>query len=86
LNNILIELRIPMKLLTLIKMFVNGTYSTVCVGKYLSGTFPTKNGEGIKKKKTLSPWFFNSVLEYAIRKFQANKASLKLNGTHLLQV
>jgi len=84
LNNILIELGIPMKLLTLIKMFLNATYSTVCVGKYLSDTFPTKIG--LKKGNALSPWFFNSALEYVITKFQSNKASLKLNGIHQLQV
>jgi len=73
-----------MKLLTLIKMFLNEPYSAVCVGKYLSDTFPTKNG--LKKGNVLSPWFFNSALEYAIRKFQVNKASLKLNGIYQLQV
>jgi hypothetical protein len=36
LNNILIEHGIPVKLLTLIKMFLNETYNRVCVGKYLS--------------------------------------------------
>jgi hypothetical protein len=40
----------------------------------------------MKKGKALSPWFFNSALEYAIRKFQANRGSLKLNGIHQLQV
>jgi hypothetical protein len=40
----------------------------------------------LKKGNALSPWFSNSALEYAIRKFQANKGSLKLNGIHQLQV
>jgi hypothetical protein len=44
LNNILIELGIPRKLIGLIKMFSNETYSTVLVGKNLSDKFPIQNG------------------------------------------
>jgi len=40
----------------------------------------------LKKGNALSPWFSNSSLEYAIREFQANKGSLKLNGMPQLQV
>ena len=40
----------------------------------------------MKKGNAFSPWFSNSALEYAIRKFQANKGSLKLNGIPHLQV
>ena len=40
----------------------------------------------MKKGNALSPWFSNSALEYAIRKFQANTGSLKLNGRPQLQV
>jgi len=42
--NILIEFGIPMKLVRLIKMCLNETYSRVRVGKNLSDTFPIRNG------------------------------------------
>jgi hypothetical protein len=38
----------------------------------------------IKQGDALSQLIFNLVLEYAIRKVQANPAGQKLNGTHLL--
>jgi hypothetical protein len=44
LYNILLEFGIPMKLLRLIKMCLNETYSRVLVGKHLSDMFPIKNG------------------------------------------
>jgi hypothetical protein len=34
LHNILVEFGIPMKLVRLIKMCLNETYSKVCIGKY----------------------------------------------------
>jgi hypothetical protein len=42
--NIHIEFEIPMKLLRLIKMCLNETYSTVRIGKHLSDNFPIQNG------------------------------------------
>jgi hypothetical protein len=39
LYNILIEFGVPMKLVRLIKMCLNETYSKVCIGKYLSDIF-----------------------------------------------
>jgi hypothetical protein len=44
LYNILIEFVIPMKLVRLIRMCLNETYSRVRVGKNLSDMFPIKNG------------------------------------------
>jgi hypothetical protein len=57
LYNILIEFVIPMKLARLIKMFLNGTYSRVWVGKHLSDIFPSRNG--LKQGDALSPLLFN---------------------------
>ena len=44
LYNILIEFGIPIKLIRLIKMCLNETYSRVRVGKHLSDIFPIRNG------------------------------------------
>jgi hypothetical protein len=53
LYNILIEFGIPLKLVGLIKMCLNETYSRVRVGKHLSDRFPIKNG--LKQGDALSP-------------------------------
>jgi hypothetical protein len=44
LYNILIESGIPMKLVRLIEMCLNETYSRSGIGKCLPETFPIKNG------------------------------------------
>jgi hypothetical protein len=71
LYNFIIEFGAPMKLVRLIKMCLNNTYSKVCIGKYLSDTFPIQNG--LKQGDALSPLFSNFALEYAIRKVQENQ-------------
>jgi hypothetical protein len=65
LYNILVEFGIPKKLVRLIKMCLNETYSKVRIGKLLSGKFPIQNG--LKQGDALSPLIFNFTLEYAIR-------------------
>jgi hypothetical protein len=82
--NILIEFGIPVKLLRLIEMCLNATYSRVRVGKHLSDMFPIKNC--LKQRAALSPVLFNCALGYVIRRVQINQDGLKLNGTHLLLV
>jgi hypothetical protein len=66
LYNILLEFRMPQKLVRLIKMCLNETYSSVRVGKLLSGKFPIQNE--LKQGDALSPLLFNFALEYAVRK------------------
>jgi hypothetical protein len=44
LYNILLEFGIPEKLVRLIKMCLNETYSKVRIGKLLSDKFPIQNG------------------------------------------
>jgi len=44
LYSILTEFGIPMKLVRLIKMHLNETYSKVCMIKHLSDAFPVQNG------------------------------------------
>jgi hypothetical protein len=71
-----------MKLVWLIKMCLNETYSRVRIGKHLSDTLPIQNG--LKQGDALSPLPFNFALGYTIRKVQENQAGLKLKGTHQL--
>jgi hypothetical protein len=54
------------KLVRLIKMCLNETYSKVRIGKHLSESFPIQYG--LKQGDALSPLLFSFALEYAIRK------------------
>jgi hypothetical protein len=82
LYNILLEFGIPKKLIKLIKIYLNETYSKVRIGKLLSDKFPIQNG--LKQGDALSPLLFNFTLEYVVRKDHENEVSLELNGTHQL--
>jgi hypothetical protein len=61
LYSILTESGVPMKLVRLIKMCLNDTYSKVRIGKHLSDNFPIQNG--LKQGDALSPLFFNFSLK-----------------------
>jgi hypothetical protein len=75
------EFGIPMKLVRLIKMCLNETYSRIQVGKNLYDKFPIRNG---LKQDVLLPLVSNYALDYTIRSVQVNQDGLKLNGTHQL--
>jgi len=61
LYNILDELRFSMKLLRLVKMCLDETYSTVQECKHLSNMFPIKNG--LEQGDALLPLLFNFAFE-----------------------
>jgi hypothetical protein len=69
LYNILDEFCILVKIVGLIKMCLNETYSGVWVDRYLSDTSPIR--DGLKQGDTciLSPLLFNFALVCAVRGF-----------------
>jgi len=66
---------VVLKLVKLIKMCLNETYSRFRVGKNLSDMFPIKNG--LKQGDALSPLLFNCALQHAIRRVEVNQDGLK---------
>jgi len=82
LYKILIEVGIPRKLESLIKMSLTEIYSRGLVGKNVSDSFSIRNG--LKQGNALIPMLFNFALEYTIRRVQVNQDGLKLNDKHQL--
>jgi hypothetical protein len=77
------EYGVPIKLVTLTKICLNGTYSKVHKGKQLSDTYPFLDCP--KQGTVLSLLLFNFALKYANSKVQKNQIRLKLNRTHHLE-
>jgi hypothetical protein len=77
--SILIEFGVPMKMVRLIKMCLNETYSKVDMGKHFYNSFHIPSG--IRQGDALSPRLFSFGLEYAIKKAQENQVGLKLHET-----
>jgi hypothetical protein len=71
LYSILTEFGVPKKVVRLIKMCLNKTYSKVRVAKHFLNWSKTR--------RYLSPLFLNFALRYCIRKVQGNQVRLKLN-------
>jgi hypothetical protein len=84
LYNILIEAGVSMKLVRLIKMYLNEIYSKDHIGEHLSGMLPIHNG--LNQRNSLLSLVFNFALEYATKNIQENQVGMKLIGTHQILV
>jgi len=73
-----------MKLVRVIKMCLNETYSRVRVDEHMSDMFPIKNV--LRQGDALVPLLCNFAINYAIRRVQVKQDGLKLSGTHQLVV
>jgi hypothetical protein len=71
LYNILIDFRVSMKLVRLIEMRLNETYTKVHTGTHMSDSFPSQND--LQQRDALSLLLFNFALGYAIRKVQETR-------------
>jgi hypothetical protein len=60
-----------MKLVRLIKICLNESYSDVCTSKPLSDAFPIQNG--LKQEYVLSLSLFNFALAYDVNLLEENK-------------
>jgi hypothetical protein len=65
-------------------MYLNESYSKVCIGKHLSDAFPIQNG--LKQGDAVSSLLFDFSLECTIRKVLENKRGLEINWKHQLLV
>jgi hypothetical protein len=84
LYNILMEFGLSMKLVRLIKICLNETYSKVSIGKHFADNFPIDNG--LKRGDASSSPLYNFSLEYAIMKVQENQVELKFNRIYQLLI
>jgi hypothetical protein len=75
LYNTLNEFGIPMKLVRLIKMCLNESYSRIRADKHLPDMFPIKYC--LKQGDALSSLIFNIAFGYANRRVRVNQDGLK---------
>ena len=73
--NILIGFGIAKKLVRLIKMYLNETYSRVRLGQFLSQAFQIHCN--LKQEDELSPLLFNFALKYAMLRWAGHVACME---------